>query len=481
MNPKKASPVARSNASKSGRRSILKAHSTLFEVLIRALDPILVVATGWIAHYAYFGSEPMPETYWFVLLGVTVLCIAVFPLVHLYEPQRGMAFVVEVRKLVYAWALVGAFIAVIFFATKSGAEFSRVWTILWLVLGLTAQLSIRIALRQVLRYLRHKGLNQRHIAVVGAGSLGREIVERLQAAPWSGYSVRGLYDDDLQLKGSTLHGVQVLGDPSDLARDIDTMGLDQVWIALPLRAEARIRELLTSLQRVSVQISFIPDIHSFHLINHSVSEVAGFPVINLTDSPLAGSKLAFKAIEDFVLSTMLLLILGPLLLILAAGVKLDSRGPILYRQERVTWNGTRFEMFKFRSMPMNTEIETGPVWATPGERRATRFGSFLRRTSLDELPQLVNVLRGEMSLVGPRPERPGFVEKFRAEIPGYMQKHLVKAGITGWAQVNDLRGDTDLHKRIEYDLFYIENWSIWFDLRILALTAIRVFRSRNAY
>ena len=314
MTAKKAPPVARPNASKPGRRSILKAHSTLFELLIRALDPLLVVATGWIAHYAYFGSEPMPETYWLVLLGVTVLCIAVFPLVHLYEPQRGMAFVVEVRKLVYAWALVGAFIAIIFFATKSGAAFSRVWTILWLALGFTAQLSTRIALRQVLRYLRHKGLNQRHIAVVGAGSLGREIVERLQAAPWSGYSVRGLYDDDLQLKGSTFHGVQVLGDPTDLARDIDTMGLDQVWIALPLRAEARIRELLTSLQRVSVQISFVPDIHSFHLINHSVSEVAGFPVINLTDTPLAGSKLAFKAIEDFVLSAMLLLILGPLLL-----------------------------------------------------------------------------------------------------------------------------------------------------------------------
>ena len=238
---------------------------------------------------------------------------------------------------------------------------------------------------------------------------------------------------------------------------------------------------MVELQRHSVQVRFVPDIFNFTLLHHSFTEIAGLPVINLTDSPLEGRNLALKNIEDFLLSALILLATSPLLLVIALGVKLTSPGPVFYRQERVTWNGGRFRMFKFRTMAVDAEAESGPVWARPGQRRATRFGAFLRRWSLDELPQLINVLRGEMSIVGPRPERPEFVERFKHEIPRYMQKHLVKAGITGWAQVNDLRGHTDLERRIEYDLYYIENWSVWFDLRIMALTIVHVMRARNAY
>jgi putative colanic acid biosynthesis UDP-glucose lipid carrier transferase len=209
--------------------------------------------------------------------------------------------------------------------------------------------------------------------------------------------------------------------------------------------------------------------------------VAGLPVINLTESPLSDGNRVIKASEDFLLSLLLLMVASPAMLLIAAGVKLSSRGPVFYAQERVTWNGRHFTMLKFRTMPVDAEAATGPVWASPGEQRATRFGAFLRRTSLDELPQLINVLRGDMSLVGPRPERPEFVEQFRQQIPGYMQKHLVKAGITGWAQVNDLRGDTDLARRIEYDLYYIDNWSLLFDLRILCLTLWHILTSRNAH
>jgi len=182
-----------------------------------------------------------------------------------------------------------------------------------------------------------------------------------------------------------------------------------------------------------------------------------------------------------VLSILLLLAASPAILLIALGVKLSSHGPVFYRQERVTWNGERFQMLKFRTMPVDAEAATGPVWARAGEQRATAFGSFLRRSSLDELPQLINVLKGDMSLVGPRPERPEFVERFRQQIPGYMQKHLVKGGITGWAQVNDLRGDTDLTRRIEYDLYYIDNWSLMFDLRILCLTLWHILTSHNAH
>ena len=255
---------------------------------------------------------------------------------------------------------------------------------------------------------------------------------------------------------------------------------DQVWIALPLRTETRIREVLNTLRQTSAVVRFVPDIYSFHLLHHSVTEIAGLPVLNITDSPHTGIESTLKALEDFVLASILLVLTLPLWVLIAIGVKVSSPGPVLYRQERVTWNGQRFRMLKFRSMPHNAETESGPVWSQRDEDRATRFGSFLRRYSFDELPQLLNVLKGDMSLVGPRPERPQFVRDFRLRIPGYMQKHLVKAGITGWAQVNDLRGDSDLEQRIQYDLFYIDNWSLWFDLRILALTLWHILTSRNA-
>ena len=225
----------------------------------------------------------------------------------------------------------------------------------------------------------------------------------------------------------------------------------------------------------------MPDIFNFTLLHHSMTEIAGLPVINLTESPLEGGNRFLKQLEDIVLSLVILLVASPLMLLIAIGVKLSSPGPVFYRQERVTWNGERFHILKFRTMPIGVEVDSGPVWSKRNERRATRFGAFLRRTSLDELPQFINTLRGEMSVVGPRPERPEFVERFKQEIPGYMQKHLVKAGITGWAQVNDFRGDTDVQERIQCDLYYIENWSLWFDLRIIALTLVHVLRSRNAH
>jgi putative colanic acid biosynthesis UDP-glucose lipid carrier transferase len=293
--------------------------------------------------------------------------------------------------------------------------------------------------------------------------------------------VRAFYDDDPALAGTQVEGIAVRVTVDAVARDLDAGNVDQVWIALPLRADALFRELLLQLRRHSVGVRLVPDIFNFALLNHLVTEVAGLPVINLAESPLSGLNRAIKGTEDFVLSLLLLVIASPLMLLIALGLKLSSPGPAIYAQERATWNGRHFMMRKFRTMPVDAEAASGPVWSSQGERRATPFGAFLRRSSLDELPQLLNVLQGDMSLVGPRPERPEFVEQFRRQIPGYMQKHLVKAGITGWAQVNDLRGDTDLTRRIEYDLYYIDNWSLMFDLRVLCLTLWHILTSRNAH
>jgi putative colanic acid biosynthesis UDP-glucose lipid carrier transferase len=461
-------------------RSVLKPHATLFAAILRILDPMLTVVTGFVAYRAYLGSFAPPDHYLLFLAVGALAVAAVFPMFRLYEPQRGAGVADELRRLVFAWMLLAALTGGAIFATKMGDTYSRVWVSAWLTGGFVLTSALRVSVRLALRGLRLRGLNQRHVAIVGAGTLGRTVAARLTGSPWAGYNVRGFYDDDPRNAGATIAERPVWATNERLLADVAGGTIDQVWLALPLRADARIREILTMLREHSVEVRFVPDIYSFHLLNHSVTEVAGLPVISLTETPMSGTNRMVKAIEDYLLASFLFMLAAPFMLLVAIGVKLSSPGPVLYRQVRVTWNGERFEMLKFRTMPVDAEAASGPVWTRTGERRATPFGTFLRRTSLDELPQFINVLRGEMSLVGPRPERPEFVERFRQQIPGYMQKHLVKAGITGWAQVNDLRGDSDLAQRIQYDLYYIDNWSLWFDLRILMLTLWHILKSRNA-
>jgi len=463
------------------KRSILKSNAPLFEVLLRLLDPLLTMAAGLVAHWLYLEGWELPDRYIFALAFMGLATAVLFPVIGLYGSRRGVTAFEEVRQIFRAVAVLAAIWFAFVFFSKTGAEFSRVWSAYWIGFTLAGHLAFRGALRLVLRTARRRGFNLRHVVIVGAGVLGRTVAERLRAAPWAGFAIHGFYDDDPALAGTRAAGLPVLGTADRLLADLDEASVDQVWIALPLRAERRIRELIDALQQTSVQIRFVPDIYNFNLLHHSVSEIEGLPVINVTDSPLEGAGLIAKRIEDLALATLFTVLASPVLAAVAIGVKLSSPGPALFRQERVTWNGQRFTMLKFRSMPITVEMDTGPVWATQGEQRATRFGAFLRRYSLDELPQLFNVLRGDMSIVGPRPERPEFVERFRRDIPGYMQKHLVKAGITGWAQVNDLRGDTDLAQRIQYDLYYIEHWSVWFDLRIIGLTLLHILRSENAY
>lgn len=462
------------------RRSVLKPHAAALSALFRICDPVAAGVVGLIAYRAYLGTFSLPDNY-MVFLVVGALCVAaVFPAFRLYDPQRGAGIGEELRRLTIAWLFIGALVGFGIFATKMGDSFSRVWVVAWLLGGLAATASFRIAVRTFLRTLRVRGLNQRHVAIVGAGTLGHMVATRLQQSPWAGFTIFRFYDDDPARVGSTVAGRPVHATGEHLVPDVAAGHVDQVWLTLPLRAEPRIREILMLLGDQAVEIRFVPDIYGFKLLNHSVTEVAGLPVISLTETPMSGVNRVVKAIEDYTLAALLVAAASPLMLAIAAGIKLTSPGPVLYRQKRVTWNGQVFEMLKFRSMPVTAEDATGPVWARRGEARATPFGTFLRRTSLDELPQLLNVLRGDMSLVGPRPERPEFVEHFRSSIPGYMQKHLVKAGITGWAQVHDLRGDSDLAQRIQYDLFYIDNWSLWFDLRILFRTLWHILTSRNA-
>ena len=462
------------------KRSLLKDNAQLFEWAMRVLDPLLVALVAAIAYVSYLDDPGLTERYTLAIIGITLGCATLFPFVGLYASQRGVTLFEELRRLLNAWLMLATTWFAFLFLSKTGNDFSRVWSVYWIVAGFLVHLGVRGAIRVTLRTLRERGYNVRRVAVVGANDLGQEIAERIGKLKWSGLEVLGFYDDHAPARESPDAPAPFRGGVDQLLLDLGTGSIDQVWIALPLRAEVRIGEVLEDLRHYSVQVRFVPNIFDFALLNHSVTEIAGLPVINLTETPLEGANLFLKNVEDLIISISILIVTSPLMLLIALGIKLSSPGPVFYRQERVTWNGQRFQILKFRSMPVDAEAHSGPVWSDASQPRATPFGALLRRTSLDELPQFINALRGEMSIVGPRPERPEFVERFKHQIPGYMQKHLVKAGITGWAQVNDFRGDTDLRERIQCDLYYIENWSLWFDLRIIALTLVHVFRTRNA-
>jgi putative colanic acid biosynthesis UDP-glucose lipid carrier transferase len=462
-------------------RNLLKSNATTFDRLLRLVDPLVIVVVGWVVHLIYLGSAVLPPNYWIALLGAALLAVVVFPETGLYRPKRGASLADDLRALTYGWSVVVALGISVAFLTKTSDSYSRVWVASSASGGLLVHAALRVALRLALRWLRRRGYNLRHVCIVGAGELAREVVTRLRQAPWSGLVVHALYDDAAALAGASIEGVPVCGPVEQLSRDLDAGGIDQVWIALPLRDEDQIRRVAAELRGHSVQIRYVPDIFGFELLRHSFSEIAGMPVIGLSDTPIEGTARMLKTAEDYVLGAFLLVIASPVFAIIALAILATSGAPVFYRQTRVTSNGRQFTMLKFRTMAVNAETQSGPVWSAPDTNRGTALGRMLRRYSLDELPQLINVLAGDMSLVGPRPERPEFIARFRKDVPGYMQKHLVKAGITGWAQVNDLRGSSDLPKRIQYDLYYIDNWSLWFDLRILGLTIMHIFRSRNAY
>lgn len=465
---------------------ILKRNANLFLIFSQILNPILVSVIGYLSFLVYLQGKPgfeiFPVRYQIAILVALLFTIIVFSQFAVYRPWRGMRLIQEVKTISLAWMTVLLGLVMLAFLTKTTTEFSRVWTISWWTTTWLGIVLIRVVIRITMRFLRTRGWNKRQIVIAGAGALGQRIVQRIRLAEWTGLEVVAFFDDDAFLRNQKIEDIPVVNNLDELPFYVVNNAIDQVWMALPLRADERLKSTITSIHELSsAEVRMVPDIYDFPLHNYSVSEVAGLPVLNLTDSPMFGINRVAKTMVDMLLTALALIVLSPLLLLIASGVKLSSRGPVLYRQERVSWNGKRFNMLKFRSMPVAAEDQAGPQWTTATDHRATWFGSLLRRTSLDELPQFFNVLKGDMSIVGPRPERPVFVEQFRAEVPDYMQKHLVKAGITGWAQVNGWRGSTDLKTRIEYDLYYIENWSVWFDLKIMFLTLFKGLISKNAY
>jgi Undecaprenyl-phosphate glucose phosphotransferase len=452
---------------------MLKKYQSSAGVLTRIADLVIVIV-AWLTAYPirfhwldFIPSEGLPptENYVSLLPMIVVLWVAGLQSFGLYRYEKVFRRSTEIYTLLKAHAAtLILFTAVTYFITEF--RFSRV-----VILVFGAQVAIgawmfRVIYRKLLREMHRKGMHTTRLLAIGEGKSFAFILSQLKRYPEIGIEV-----------------VREIG-PADYPQAvslIQTIRPQVLMLGLP-RSQARLLdEIIDSIKDAPIDLQILPDYADFLALGARVENFEGVPLVQLNESPLVGYRAWLKRGFDFVAALCALLILAPLLFLIAILVRLTSRGPVLYRQERMGLDGRTFHMLKFRSMRVDAESRTGAVWATPNDDRRTPIGSFLRSTSLDELPQLWNVLTGEMSMVGPRPERPVFVGKFKHEIPNYMLRHRVKTGITGWAQVNGWRGDTSLEKRIEFDLYYIRNWSLWFDLRILLLTVFKGFVNKNAY
>jgi len=452
------------------------------------LDLATVSGAYLLAYFLRFRFEIVPVTKGFAPLSVYLAFLPVALLLWvgassvggLYAPQRRLSRTNELFSVAKAGSIATLLLISLTFFYRD-YSFSRVMLLLFWGTSILFASSARALVVIAVRIRRRRGYHVSPAIIVGAGTLGQMIARKVADLPQLGLRIAGFVDDLPPAPPEQGPPPRVLGRIDDLPELLRAHRVTQVFFALPREEHLQLERGLALIDKEMVDILVVPDILQFVMLRAGLASLDGIPVINLTETPLSGWYGPVKRLADVVFSLLALVLLSPLLLLIALLVKLTSPGPVLFRQERMSLDGTVFRMLKFRSMRADAEAETGAVWASPGDPRRTRFGSVLRRTSLDELPQLINILRGEMSFVGPRPERPFFVEQFREKVPRYMLRHKVKCGLTGWAQVNGWRGNTSIEKRIEYDIFYIENWSLSFDLKIIGLTLLSGFTHKNAY
>ena len=443
-----------------------------------------VTATSWLAAYAVrFSAWPAPEGVpdFARVLASLPLVLALAAIAYrqcgLYEIHRLRQLPREVEVVCGASGLLFLLTIAVAFYRRDLYE-SRLALGLFLALNAGLLLVARRGVWAGLKYLRGRGLNYGRAAIVGAGRTGRMVADKLQRNRWTGLEPIGFVDAAAHREPVRLPR---LGGIEDLAEIVARHQIDHVFIALPLNRYGELPRVYEALSGLLLDVQLVPEIPSLTGMRVRSMEIDDVAFLSLRENPHRGWERWAKRGMDLAFGSLAVALLSPLLLLLALLVKLTSRGPVLFRQERAGQGGRSFQMLKFRSMRLDAETATGPVWAQKNDDRCTRLGRFMRRWSLDELPQLFNVLAGDMSLVGPRPERGVFVERFSRQLPSYAQRHQVKSGITGWAQVNGWRGNTSLRRRLECDLYYIANWSLWLDMKILALTVVRGPRHRHAY
>lgn len=466
-------------------KGLLKEYSRTLSTVMRIMDMVMMYATGLGVYWLRFDTFVPPAYYFLAITIITLSVPFIFSFFNLYTSVRGKGLINHFITLFQAMCALILLCAGLTFFTKTGVSFSRLWFILWMGIACLLLIIFRFFILFLLRLMRSQGFNERRVVILGAGSLGAKLAETIQQALWTGFRIINFFDDFAKNKPEFIHQIPVLQTPTNLGEYLTEQGVDEIWLALPLRAETRVKEILYELRHQTINTRFVLDIFGMDLLNHSITDVAGFPVLNIRSTPMVGVNRIVKAIEDRLLAAIILILVSPLLLLIALGVKYSSKGPVFFKQYRHGWDGRIIKVYKFRTMNIHQHEKKWLMQAKVNDERITPFGKFLRRTSLDELPQLINVLQGRMSLVGPRPHAVVHNEFYKDSIHTYMQRHRVKPGITGWAQVNGWRGETDtldkMQKRIEYDLFYINNWSLKFDLKIIFLTIFKGFVNKNAY
>ena len=467
---------------------MLKDNEKNFSRLHMIIDAIVLVLSYFLAWLIRFVG-PMAATavrtrsfqqYMLMLVFIVPVYLLLYQAFTLYTPMRMQGRRLVLANIVKANSL-GLLILMFTFYMIDESDFSRSTYIMFYVINIVLQWCARMLIFALLRNMREKGLNQKQMICVGYSRAAEEYIDRVLANPQWGYVIRGILDDNVPA-GTEYKGIKVLGRIANLNIILPENRLDEIAITLGLSEYYRLEEIVALCEKSGVHTKFIPDYNKIIPTKPYTEDLVGLPVINIRRVPLSNMLNAFvKRTMDIFGALVALTLFSPVMLVITIIIKVTSPGPLIFKQERIGLQNKPFYMYKFRSMVVQDASKEKNGWTVKNDPRVTPVGKFIRKTSIDELPQLINILKGDMSLSGPRPERPQFVEKFKEEIPRYMIKHQVRPGLTGWAQVNGLRGDTSIQKRIEYDLYYIENWTLGFDIKILFLTFFKGFINKNAY
>jgi exopolysaccharide biosynthesis polyprenyl glycosylphosphotransferase len=474
---------------------MVKQHSQVINAMMGVCDLAVVGGAWWVSYairFTWFPFHDLPREPMVVtnMLVAMLVSLVVLSGAGLYKPRRDRSFLEELGQLIKA-SFLSWIVIVTAIAFTNPEQYTRGMLATFLPVMMAGLILERGAYRVALRILRRRGWNLRHALVVGTGRLGQVVMLKLHRNSWTGIRVVGFVAVEKSEVGSQksqekggerrVRGIPVVGGAQDVAEIVERLKVDSVFVALPSGQGEALRRVVSDLEETSVDVRIIPDLFlSRFPTNVAVSELEGLPILSLRENPLAGWPSVYKRVFDIFGALFGLAVFGLPMVAIAAAVKLSDGGPVFYRQRRISYGRRGFSMLKFRTMVRDAE-NAGPAFAARNDPRCTRVGRWLRSTSVDELPQLFNVLIGEMSLVGPRPERPEMLEKIREEVPGFPMRLKVRAGMTGWAQVNGFRGRTSFRKRLQYDLYYLNNWSPLLDMRIMAATVVRGFRHPNAF
>ncbi len=467
---------------------MIKDNQTFFNRLHLWLDGLGIIVSYMAAWFLKFDSGLFERetgtlsfwTYMYALLFIVPAYLILYSLCQLYTSRRVQRFRVEFTNIIKANVLgLLVFLTVLYIIKQT--HFSRTMLFIFFITNIILAMLVRGMIYLLLFSLRRGGYNIKHVLLVGFSETAKAYIDRVLVYREWGYEVHGILDDNAGPE-ENYKGISVIGRIDSLKEYLDSNNFDEIAITLKIDEYSKLRDIVNICEKTGVHTQFIPDYNNIIPTRPYTEDLMGMPVINIRYVPLSNTFYSLiKRVMDVIISLTGILITSPLMVCIAVIIKITSKGPLIYKQERVGLHNKSFMMYKFRSMRVQDAGEEKKAWTTKNDPRVTAVGKFIRRTSIDELPQLFNILKGDMSVVGPRPERPFFVEKFKEEIPRYMIKHQVRPGLTGWAQVNGYRGDTSIKKRIEYDLFYIENWTLGFDIKIMFLTIFKGLINKNAY